>query len=133
MTNAIRTATFTLTTLLCCTTALRAEITTGAIIDSLGASGYTATEINFGTSTVHAEATNGTQRIEVVYDRATGQVLSQELSGAGHGADDPANHDVGDDHGAGPNDSGSDDSSSDDHGGGSDDSGSDDHGGGSDD
>lgn len=122
MNTTLRTTAFTLTALLCCTTALRAEVTQQSIVDSLTASGYTATEISFGTNTVRGEATNGTSRIEVVYDRTTGQVLSQETSGrdgSGSGLDDPAGDDAGDDNGS--DDSDSDHGGSDsDHDGGSD-------------
>lgn len=134
---ALRSTAFSAIAFLACTTASQAELTTQAVVDSLTASGYTATEITTYDTTVRAEATNGTDRIEVVYDRSTGAVLSQEVSGSDGrrggrstgSTDDPVGHDVGDDHGSdghGADDSGPDDHGSDGHG--SDDSGSDDHG-----
>jgi len=117
MTPAFRTLTLTAAALLASSTVLRAELSTQSVIDSLAASGYTATEINFNDTTVRAEATNGTTRIEVVYDRATGAVLKQETSGSERrsrsGTDDPATHDLNDDHGG---DDGVDDDSDDDSG-----------------
>lgn len=141
MTRAIHTTGFALMALLITTAAVQAEITREAVTDSLTAAGYTPTEIHYSGSTVHAEATNGTNRIEVVYDRATGQVVSQEVSGrdaegAQSGTDDTTDDDATDDHGAGDDD-GPDHDAGDDHGGSDSDGGSDhdggDHGGGSDD
>jgi hypothetical protein len=119
----LRNAAFTAFALLASSTVVHAELSQKAVIDSLAASGYTATEIDFGASTVKAHATNGTSGIEVVYDRASGAVISQDTvgsdgsqGGAVSGSDDPAGHEAGDDQGG----SGADDSGSEPDGGGHD-------------
>lgn len=129
--------------------ALRAEVSIQSIVDNLNAEGFSQIEITTGPTQVRAEAYDGTQRIEVVYDRATGAILRQEQTRERSRTEVQAGVELhtstqdfdtagSDDHGMGNDDSGSDDhggagnddSGSDDHGGaGSDDSGSDDHGG----
>lgn len=129
--------------------ALHAEVSPQSIADNLNAVGYSNVEITTGPTQVRAEGTNGTERIEVVYDRATGAILRQEQTRERSRTEVQAGVELhtstqdfdtagSDDHGMGNDDSGSDDhggagnddSGSDDHGGaGSDDSGSDDHGG----
>ena len=55
-----------------------ADAFTDSIIADLGAQGYTSIEIENGPTQVKVEASNGTTEIVLIYDRATGQVLSQE-------------------------------------------------------
>lgn len=127
-------------------------LTADDVIADLSGQGYTRIEIKTGPSQMKVEAIRGTEKLEVVYDRASGDVLKTETEMV----DDRDNtvpgvsvrersrdfvrernrervrdgnpsrgHDSDDDHGQGR---GSDDDSDDDHGRGSDDHGSDDHG-----
>ncbi len=133
-------------------TAARAEIDPQALADAYAAQGYGHIEVTVGPNDVKVEAIQGGTQVEVVYDRDTGSILSQEQGRADDqsGDDDSisirnSDEDALDDHGddqAGEDDHGSDghgsdDAAGDDHGGddqggddnGSDDHGSDDHGG----
>ncbi|MCB1398901.1 MAG: PepSY domain-containing protein [Rhodobacteraceae bacterium] len=55
-----------------------AEVSTQSIIDDLNAKGFNRIEIERGLSQVKVEASNGSQELEVIYDRATGEILKQE-------------------------------------------------------
>ncbi|MDD8022219.1 MAG: hypothetical protein PHX82_03795, partial [Paracoccaceae bacterium] len=55
-----------------------AEVSTQSIIDDLSGQGFSTIEIVTGLSQVKAEARNGSTKIEVIYDRETGQILKQE-------------------------------------------------------
>jgi hypothetical protein len=117
-----------------------AEVSTQSIIDDLSGQGFSTIEIVTGLSQVKAEARNGSTKIEVIYDRETGQILKQEQSRVRAGeeltqgvsvrtraenflGDDDLNDDANDD----ATDDMSDDEGDDDHGAG--DHGDDDHGG----
>lgn len=132
-----------------------AQIDPQALADDYFQQGYTRVEITVGPGDVKVEAVNGATQVEVVYDRATGAVISREsgpaslrdqlrtgleirerdrntLRGSGSSDDDGSDDDSSDDssdddssHGSGGHDS--DDGQDDDHG--SDDSHDDDHGG----
>lgn len=65
-----------------------AEVSTQSIIDDLNARGFGRIEIERGRSQVKVEASNGTQELEVVYDRATGEILKQETERLRPGEDD---------------------------------------------
>lgn len=128
----------TLVVLLCSTGLSMAAITTDAVVADLQAQGYTNIEVRTGPTQVKVEAVRGTEQLEVVYDKATGEVLKQESGLAGAEDDlstgvslrdedeDFVGGDVDDD---GSVDDGDDDSAA--HGGGSDDASDsgDDHGG----
>lgn len=108
-----------------------AQDATQAMIDQFKADGYTRIEVKTGASQTKIEAIKDGQKVEVVVDNATGEVIKRETQAveAGEdtspgvfvddeGADDSADTDEDGD------DSGDDDSGGDDNGGGGD-SGSD--------
>ena len=110
-----------------------ADAFTDQVVAQLQDQGFRTTEIKTRNGQTKFEAVRGNQKIEVVYDRATGQVVKQEMetiggsdSGSSPGSSDDSSSDDhgGDDHGS--DDSSGDDHESDDHG--SDDHESDDHG-----
>lgn len=97
-----------------------AQSAVDAAAQALANQGFTKIEISRGVTTSKIEATNGTQKVEVTIDNATGRQVKSETSGLD---DSP---DVGDDNGNDGSEPG------DDNGGdrsGSDDGGGDDHGG----
>ncbi len=110
-----------------------AQDATQAMIDQFKADGYTRIEVKTGASQTKIEAIRDGQKVEVVVDNATGEVIKRETQAVEPGeatspgvfvdddsTDDSADTDEdGDDSGDDGSDSGSDD-----HGGG-DDSGSD--------
>ncbi len=122
-------------------TGAQAEISVQGVYDSFTAAGYSNIQVYEAGTTLRAEATRNGDRVEVVYDRATGAVLSQEVSGrdgdgprsggqGGNGAranDDNGSDDNGSDSDSdsGSDDNGSDSDSDSDSDGGSDDNGSD--------
>ncbi|MDF2142255.1 PepSY domain-containing protein [Paenirhodobacter sp. CAU 1674] len=59
-----------------------AEVSTQSIIDDLSGQGFSAIEIETAPAQVKVEARNGTTKIEVVYDRETGEILKQEQTRA---------------------------------------------------
>ncbi|RMF83215.1 MAG: PepSY domain-containing protein [Planctomycetota bacterium] len=59
-----------------------AAVDTDAIVADLQANGYTSIEIKVGATQVKAEASDGVNKIEVIYDATTGEILSQETSPA---------------------------------------------------
>lgn len=56
-----------------------AEVSTQSIIDDLNAKGFDRIEIERGPTQVKVEASNGSQQLEVIYDRANGQIMKQEM------------------------------------------------------
>jgi hypothetical protein len=121
-----------------------AAIDPQALADSYVADGYTYVEVKQGPNQTKLEAIKGTVKTEVVYDNATGDIISQESQTASATdaaqtgveiktttrdfEDNGKDHDkVGDD--SEDDQSGSDDSDEDSHDGNDDNSG-DDHGGG---
>ena len=113
-----------------------AAITPEQVITAFQNQGFTAAEVKSGPTQIKVEAVRGDLKLEVIYDRETGSILSQERSHAD--ANDAAggwefsrsdvdfiSGDAGSDH-DGSDDDGSDDDGSDDDG--SDDDGSDDDG-----
>jgi hypothetical protein len=56
-----------------------------AVVSNLRSLGYEYIEIDRGLTQAKAEAVRGTQKIEVIYDIATGQILKQEYETAGPG------------------------------------------------
>jgi hypothetical protein len=118
-----------------------AAVTAESVMSAFTAEGYTNIEIRTGADTIKVEATLNDQRVEVIYDSATGDVLKTEAHALGEGDEvsggpnasgsmDDDQHDddsSGDDSSAGDDsDDGSDHDMGDDHGG---DHGSDDDGG----
>lgn len=63
------------------TTAL-ADAFTDAIVEDLQNAGYSFIEIKTGPTQVKAEGVKGSQKIEVIYDRSTGEILKQEIETA---------------------------------------------------
>lgn len=92
-----------------------AQSAVDAVVQALTDRGFTKIEVNRGLTASKIEAMNGTQKVELTIDNATGQQIKSETSGVD---DSP---DVGDDNGTDGSQSG------DDNGG--DRSGGDDHGG----
>lgn len=56
----------------------QADAFTDAIVTNLQDLGYEFIEIQSGISQVKVEATRGTDKLEVIYDRVTGAILKQE-------------------------------------------------------
>ena len=112
-----------------------AAVDTDAIVADLTAKGYTNIEVKTSDTRVKIEAVNGTEKLEVTYDIATGEIVKQETGtvGAGDEIDDDQNgtgaSDSGDDEGDDHGDHNGDDDHDDDHDGGDND-GDGDHGGG---
>lgn len=128
-----------------------AAITPEQVISAFQNHGFTAAEVKSGPTQIKVEAVRDDLKLEVIYDRETGTILSQERSRADANdaaggwefsrsdvdfisGDDGSDHNGSDDDGSdndGSDDNGSDDDGSDDNGsddGGSDDDGSDDDG-----
>ena len=55
---------------------------TNQIVAELQAKGYTYIELEVGPTRISAEAIRGDEELEVVYDRATGEVLAEETEAA---------------------------------------------------
>lgn len=64
-------------------TAAQADQFTDRIVSDLQGKGYDYIEIKEGVGQVKVEAVRGSSKIEVVYDRATGDILKQERGVAG--------------------------------------------------
>ena len=60
-------------------TMVLAQSATDQIINDLTGQGFDRIEIDNGIDQIKAEAIRGTQKLEVVYDRATGNILKQEV------------------------------------------------------
>ncbi len=56
-----------------------AQSATDQIVTDLQSQGFTAIEIKTGPTQIKVEAIRGGQKIEVIYDAATGQILKQEV------------------------------------------------------
>ena len=121
-----------------------AAVTSTDLVSAYQAQGYTKIEVITGLTQIKVEATQGNSKVEVIYDAATGAILSQQNSRAkagDHGqgvevstspddflngsADDNGNNDNGtddanDDHGGDGSDDGAGHDANDDHGGDSD-------------
>lgn len=134
-----------------------ADAFTDQIVNDLQSKGFDRIEIKVGPNQTKAEASNGTQKVEVVYDNATGAIVKQETERAredglrtgveistrnedftgeddsrsrDRSSDDSADDDNEDDNRGGGSDDDSNDDSADDHGNdGSDDDHGDDRGG----
>jgi hypothetical protein len=106
---------------------------TQGVIDALSAQGYTRVEVKVGPTQTKVEAIRGTEKLEVVYDNASGDTLKSETGTVRPGENtNPGviirdrNHDFVDGGEGGDGDDSVDDGDDDDHG----DDGDDDHGGG---
>ncbi|MGV6811965.1 MAG: PepSY domain-containing protein [Brevirhabdus sp.] len=55
---------------------------TDMIVSDLQSNGYEYVELKVGPTQVKAEAVKGDEKIEVIYDRETGEILSQEVDRA---------------------------------------------------
>jgi hypothetical protein len=64
-------------------TAAVAATTPESIVDDFKAQGYVAIEVKVGPTQIKAEAVKDGVKVEVVYDKATGQVLKSETEAAG--------------------------------------------------
>jgi hypothetical protein len=62
--------------------AAKAEVTAQSVADGLLAEGYTRVELRVGPTQIKAEAINGTEKREVIVDRASGEILKSELETA---------------------------------------------------
>lgn len=108
-----------------------AALSTQDVIDQLNAQGYTRVEVKVGPTQTKVEAIRGTEKLEVVYDNASGDTLKSEVGTVEAGEDttpgvsirnrkndfvDANDNDDGEDIGAdeGDDNSGSDDGDSDD-------------------
>ena len=69
------------------TTAFSA-IDTDALVQQLQDQGFTRIEVKIGMNRVKVEAISGDQKVEVVYDSATGAILKHETSQVEVGGDD---------------------------------------------
>lgn len=56
-----------------------AALNTEAVVAGLQADGYTWIEVKRGPTQVKIEAVRGTEKIETIYDRATGVVIEREV------------------------------------------------------
>ncbi|MGO4851359.1 hypothetical protein [Phaeovulum sp. W22_SRMD_FR3] len=117
-----------------------AAITPEGVMSTFSAEGYTDIEVRSGADTIKVEATRNGQRVEVIYDSTTGDVVKSEAhaldgtapagNGPGSGSDDGASASDDDSgHHNGNDDSHDDDSSGDDSHDGSGHDRGDDHGG----
>ena len=123
-----------------------AAVTADSLVQDLQAQGYSHIEIKTGLTQIKAEASNGTNTFEAIYDIATGQLLKSETGTVGvfddttpgvelsdrnrdfvriASADDTGSGDAGDDNGGNDNGDNGDDNGGDDNGG----NHGDDHGG----
>lgn len=62
--------------------AAQADDFTDKIVTNLQSLGYGYVEIQNGISQVKVQATRGTEKLEVVYDRVTGKILKREMERA---------------------------------------------------
>ncbi len=113
-----------------------AAITSDSVISDLQAQGYTRVEVKVGPTQMKVEAIKGTEKVELIYDTATGTVLKREAGTVGafentapgvqvsdrnrdfvrvRQSDDSAADDSNDDHGGHGNDDGPDHDSNDDN------------------
>lgn len=59
-----------------------AAVNTEALVSDLQSQGYTFIEVKRGPTQIKVEAVRGTEKVETVYDIATGRVLDQEAEAA---------------------------------------------------
>lgn len=64
-----------------------ADAFTDKIVADLSSRGFTSIEIKNGPTQVKVEASRGNSDVEIVYDRATGQIISQDMDVADDGED----------------------------------------------
>lgn len=127
-----------------------AALSTQDVIDGLSAQGYTRVEVKVGPTQTKVEAIRGTEKLEVVYDNASGTTLKSEVEAVRPGEDtapgvsirnrdrdfvrvrdnndDDSTDDNSDDDGVDGDDDGNDDDNDDDGDDDHDDDGDDDHG-----
>ena len=103
-----------------------AQDPTQAMIDQFKADGYTRIEVKTGPTLTKIEAIRDGQKVEVVVDNATGEVIKRETQAVEPGEDISSGVFIDDD---GADDGADTDDDDDDDGDDDDDSGSDDHGG----
>ncbi len=60
-----------------------AQVDTTALVNDLQAQGYSRVEVRTGPSQVKVEAIRGTEKVETIYDSATGSVLKSETGTVG--------------------------------------------------
>lgn len=61
-------------------TAVYADAFSDKAVENLKADGFTSFEVENGPTRTKIEAIRGEEKLEVIYDRATGEILSQEIS-----------------------------------------------------
>ena len=61
------------------TTAAFADATTDRLVQELQTDGYTRIEVKTGPTQTKVEAIRGTEKVEFVYDNATGTILKREV------------------------------------------------------
>ena len=64
-----------------------AQTSSDQIIADLQAQGFTRVEITNGPTQIKVEAIRGTEKLEVIYDAATGTIIKQEMETVGAGDD----------------------------------------------
>lgn len=120
------------------TTMAFAALSTDTVVADLQTQGYTRIEVKTGPTQTKIEAINGTEKLQVIYDNATGNELKREVGTVGllenttEGVfyDDRGRDFIsGDDNGDDSSDDSSDDNGGDTSGNGNDDNGGDDNGG----
>lgn len=70
-------------------TASFAAITVDQVVQEFQDAGYTAIEVKEGPTQIKVEASDGTDKIEVIYDKETGEILKQETYPGEGGEVDP--------------------------------------------
>ncbi|WP_139103274.1 hypothetical protein [Pararhodobacter sp. CCB-MM2] len=106
------------TSLIVATSVAQAQVDPYALGDAYAAQGYSRVEINVRGDTVNVEAVSNGVEVEVVYDRSTGEILSQEQGRADRSRSNEQGIEI---EFEGEDDSGRDDDRDDDHGRGHDD------------
>lgn len=69
-----------------CATIASAAITTDQIVSEFQAQGYTFIEVTKGISQIKVEAVRDSEKLDVIYDAETGEILKSELEDAGDDA-----------------------------------------------
>lgn len=115
-----------------------AALSTDSVVADLQAQGYSRIEVKTGPTQTKIEAIKGSDKLEVIYDTATGAELTREMGSVGllESTTEGVFYDdrgrdflTGDDNGADTSDGASDDNGGDTSGHGNDDTGGDDNGG----
>jgi phosphopantothenoylcysteine synthetase/decarboxylase len=81
-----RTLLLTTATTLLFGTAAMAAVTVESVVSAFQADGYENIEVKEGPTQIKVEASRGADKIEIVYDKASGDILDQEIY-VGQGAD----------------------------------------------